>query len=1584
MLIFQSFVDSDDLETIRKYRNTNFIINGEQVGPRIIQKEKLSPCQRRNKRLQAEMQDIDVTNTADEEIELESEVVDESLEDIAMKRYEEMEQQVGRKVKVDTWKGKGVKRICLCNTKEYKVVKGKFGNKSVKIKLTVNRNTRNAAASKQKKKICLCNLAKKIIKTTAELTAVQNKDALSKTLNEVLDTLNLNDDMVPNEKYDVTVSSTKLVDPIDVEEIESVSEKKICVCKKRKKNVSLKIVRKTCEATVMVDAQTKIPDSTENNQNELIEHDNEDDSAEEDPTNKHDDADEEQDQEKLERGNEVADHFEDEIQSSVDGSQELPIVEDEAKGDKLDRKKSRKKKKRVCLCNKKIKNVAIKITKTRASGWSVETENSTDLKEGQNVEATELDRSPVEATTKETKSDDDLSKAKSMRKKRICLCERQLKDVAIRIIRTTSDSFSKKHIHVVKRHRTNNLKNLKYRMKFEQRILDGEAEISKLKWRKRKKKLCFCDFHLESIDEEIHTKEQIPEPIEKIDSIEEQQGGDTLKSKEEVQFKEQVPGPIEKIGSIENKREGDTLRSKTKESSLYEIYNRHERIEDQSEPNLLSTQTTQSSLQEILKPPRGYVDGTEEQSESNVLFVKASENDKIEEQMQEAINKNHDLTKVAEKSNITDATSQTSISVRIVKEHSLQRILSSSSKVKKNDHSETNGSTMVKTGPTKNKTSCLCKDQNPKKILITRNNLSKIEFDKIPMQLKSQNKADVENMRKLKQKKKVCFCEDLLMKEILEDEDNQSASSDELEANRSCQEIVSPRNTKQTIDKYSDGEKEVEIVIRKRYVAESSYGKYQDMQELVDEMLEGTDNRLTKLHKFKEAGEMTNKSKKLPNVKCIKKQCKAIIKENRSIDNEKLEIDASNENAVNDTKMKRRKKKKKNTESCRCDCNCPEIAFCNRSSLIELIDASELLSACNKEESEMLDTRKCNDSVYKVLYASDLKPIIEESNEDEDKLNERNQNRNMKKYKCTTDDLREDQKKETCTGISNCYKDTICNRLSPIILFDPIEQSTLSIASTLSEEMTLYQRTQTKERHYTKSHRNTSNHKALKRKSKSSLVRLLDSDDDLSLNTDHVSDSANVELKSIIDELNQDLLNTKGSQKASKCNQMDSFYEDQGDGITIEQLHRKKPSLMSPDSHLETSKEKVNKVCDGSYSTEDYGNGKMNEIKQQVLKTPDARDSGCAIEESKELNQKSQNQDIKFATKQLSKDVSSHKISKQTETFCVASHDFEKDKNLSKRSLSKFSEPYGHSISNTDPVSKTFSIKELKSAVSHSKKGILDEDILRKPKKKSSILNTITKCIADAERHIKKPFKRICSYTEDTVNKKASPIKPLNLDKHSKSREVIEMNKLYVNSEKKSGREECRSLDNKRSGHNAQVKEISLGKDQSTTEVTNSSATDDQQMQCSNKYKFEEGTVSNETSSIASDNNNKVSNIKSDTKSNLAKETSHIGSQTKKSTVSTNHSIENLTNGDISDQKDNSTCNRSVLPYSNEPSQSLTLITEPVIKMSDFTQQKSDTVPSISAKWSSISSKRTKYINAITEYTDNKIQPKILTKVVTV
>nr|CAH7745909.1 unnamed protein product [Callosobruchus chinensis] len=398
----RSFVNINDLETIRKYRNTNFIITGRQVSQRKFRKEKMSLCQRRNKRLQTEVRDADAPYATDVDIALESEIVDESLEDIAIKRYEEIEQQVGRKVKVDTWKGKGVKSICLCNTKKYQVVKGKFGNKSVKVKLTVNRNTRNAAGSKQKMRVCLCNLAKKIIETTAELTTAQNKDALSKTLTGILDTLA--DDGMSNGENGVTVSPTKLVDPIDVEEIENFSKQKICICKKRKKNVSLKIIRKNSKkSTVMLDAQTEIPDSIEDDQNVFDENDGEklklngDEKLSmvpyEDAIDEYDEtyyvqlADKEQDQEKLESNNEVPEH--------IDGSQNLQVVENKAKGanqDKLDKKSSLKKRARVCLCNRKIKNVAIKITKTMAFGRAVRAGDSSDLKEGQTVEETKLDR----------------------------------------------------------------------------------------------------------------------------------------------------------------------------------------------------------------------------------------------------------------------------------------------------------------------------------------------------------------------------------------------------------------------------------------------------------------------------------------------------------------------------------------------------------------------------------------------------------------------------------------------------------------------------------------------------------------------------------------------------------------------------------------------------------------------------------------------------------------------------------------------------------------------------------------------------------------------------------------------------------------------------------------------------------------------------------------------------------------------------------------------------------------------------------------------------------------------------------------
>nr|CAI5823672.1 unnamed protein product [Callosobruchus analis] len=1467
----RSFVDSDDLETIRKYRNTSFIINAPQGKPRKFRKEKTSRCQRRNKRLQTEVQDIDVTYATGADIEPESQVVDESVEDIAMRTYEEMEPQIGRKVKVDTWKGKGVKR--------------KFGNKSVKIKLTVNRNTRNAADVKQKKKICLCNLAKRIIKTTAELTTAQNKDALSKTLTGVLDSLGLSEDMVSSQEHNVAVSSTKLVHPIDIEEVENISVRRICVCKKRKKNVSLRIIRKTCESTAMVDAQTEIRDSTEGAQTKVNEDGNKigeeeklnDDENQNvgsygDATNKNERlTDEEQDQVKMESNNEVPNNFEDGIQSSVDGSQELRIGENEAEGakqDKVNRKRSLKKRKRICLCKKKIKNVTVKITKTMASGWSIETEDKPGLTGGQKAEETEHERA-----AKEIKSKDYSENTKSMRKKRICLCEKQLNDLTIKIIRT-SDLSAKKHIRVFKRKRKSSLRKLEHRKKFGQYKLDGEAdlEISKMKWRKIKKKLCFCDFHLESIDEEMHTKEELSGSIEKMKSIEEQSEKSNLGyTTSEMHIKGELPGPMAKTGSIEDELEESNLESEASENSLREIFNpgeRPDRIEDQSQPNLLCSEFTQTSLHKILVPPKRYIVETEEQPESNILFVKANQNSKIEQQSQKdelasEVNENQDNVKAPKQWDTVQANIPTTFPT--VNQHSLQNIQFSSNKIKGNNKKETTGSKIDKTGPAKDKESCLSKAQKPKKILINSNKLGKIEIDKIPMQLGSDAGVDT---RKLKHKRKVCFCEDLLKKEVSEDARDLSVLSSELY-------------------KKEDG-----IVIRKTYGAEFSYEMYQETQGLVDEILDGACNRFKKLHELKETGEMSDKLKKLPNIKCSKEQFKGVVMENRSTGSEIPDTTEPNKDDVIGTKVTQKEK------TCGCDCNCPENAFCNKPSLIGL-GSNNRLSACIKQGYETPDARRCNESVYKVLYASDLKAIIEESNENESKSRNKNQ-------KSTGNIIEMNEGKEECTSISNVYKNTICNRLSPIILFDlnklsPQSTTFAAVRSSpdkLSVEMALDHNTQTKPRNFTKSHfvRSTSNDKTFD----SSLVRLLDFDEDVSLSTNFASEVSNAKLKAIVDELDEDHMETKESKKSSKCKQADCFNEKQGDDI-MNGLFQKEPSSLvlpkSSDNNLETGKEKLKKIPDGS------GIG-------------------------------SQTQDITFTTERLSKGVSSHKESNQRKEICLTSSNFGKDEVFSKPSLSTFPDSCDDSKPRTDAV-KSSNVTKLKSGVVQSDKDNFDNEV---SKNQSGGVS------------------RICSYTEDTISKIASPIKTVDPGKHLTS-SMKQMDKTSEHRETKSATNECRSWYNRKSVHNAQAKRMKFMERQASTEATNGQMLDNQQY-C-NSCKAEGGKASNISPLIASENtvtdstDNADKSIESTVtniaKANLTKRLTHQGTQTKK----TKEPAIILTNSEISYQKEKvrmnnwsfenrSIYNHSLLLVSNDSSGTLTLIHEPVTMTSTSTQHSSD------------------------------------------
>nr|CAH7745910.1 unnamed protein product [Callosobruchus chinensis] len=1090
------------------------------------------------------------------------------------------------------------------------------------------------------------------------------------------------------------------------------------------------------------------------------------------------------------------------------------------------------------------------------------------------------------------------SKAKSLRKKMICLCEKRLKDLAIKIIRATSQPSSKKHIHVFKRKWTNNPKKLEYRKKVGPHIPDEgtDVEMRKMKWRKKKKKLCFCEFHLESIDEEMHIREELP-------------------------------GPIEKTNSIEKHSERDILESKTSENSWHEIFDtgeKYDRIKEPSLPNLIAKKITQSSLQEVLKPTRASLVGVEEKSQPNISFIECSENNEKDQSQEEklatAVNQTQDDIKAGKQ---WVARSLTNISAT-VKEHSLEDIQLISRTNEGNNHDETIGSTMVKTQPTKNE-----------------ENYSS-EGQKIgPQQLKPGSEANVDSTRKLKQKKKVCFCEDILKKQILEDPGDLPASSDRLgkqeKVDRSNQEVAKSRSTNKPTDVHYDNKgmlciyltmqmlelvdnllgNEDEIAIRERYVAEFSYEKYQEMQGLVDELLESDINGFENTHGLKEASKISDESKELPNITSCKKRCEAAVDQNRSINSKKPETAEATKDAIADTEMKQNKK------ACRYICNHLETAFYDIPSVIGLIASNELLSVCNEQEFEVPDTRTCNEPVYKVLYASDLKPIIEESYEEESKLYDKDQKSteiksSTKQYRRTMNSIKVVQNDKTCTRISDCYKNMICNRLSSLVLLDSDEHLAQSVASAagnyfsekLLDKITSDQSTQTKERNFIKNHslRSTSTDEAFKRRSKSSLVGLWDSDGNFSLNTDYVNGMSNSELKATNDKFNERLTKTKGSKKANKFSQTGHFYEEQDYGTTINKLLEKKASLMillSPDNHFETSKKKGNEIyrsCGTSYSTGSWKKGNINRGNRRKLKTCVARDVGCNIEECKEnkpLNilsdQESQSEDVKFTTKSISTGVSTHIVSNQNKKLCIDRRSFEKYKVVSKHSLSRFTEPCQH-FTDTEQVSETSDMTELKSTARHLKEGILNDGISRKPKRRRSVIDTITKYIAGAEKQIKKPFKKIGSYTEDAINKSASAIKSLDLGERLMS-SVKQMVEMHISSEKKSDTNECKNLYDKNSGHISQAKKINLIKDQISAKITSCRISHDQQNErCkTGDEKASDGSMfisSNDRLTDIADKSRKVSNLAqaSDYKNCSAKRRSCKGTQIKKAVI-TNQSV---------------------------------------------------------------------------------------------
>ncbi|CAH1960585.1 unnamed protein product [Acanthoscelides obtectus] len=1024
----RSFVDPEDLEAIRKYRDTSFIIVDPQVDPRVVQ---LVSCgrRRRNKRIQADIQGIDVIYTVKEpqsqivrqsDVLLQSEVapllkaasrseviphsavpefgivppevVDESLDDIVKQKHRE-EANLRRKLKVDAWAGKGIKRICLCDIKKSKTVKGTCGNKSLKIKLSVNRKTSDAVEAKQKKKNCLCNLTKKIIQTSAELN-VENGDGLAQTLVGIL-------------------------------------EHKICICRKRKRNMLVKVMKKIYASSA--DTQTEVVESKDQYQNELEVYESERDKEENkigvagfrDKTNKDvgylDNTDalhRGRNQKEVKPADEIPKSLEHRIQDALQEMQTEGVKVDT--GYKIGTKESCNRNKQVCICNKKIKNVAIEITKSTTARWTV----GTGVKE-----EGELDRSYVEIKLLgiEYQGKSQRGSIISKRKKRVCLSKKRLKNVAIRITKT-SDPSTLKILQVFAGPRSTDMKGLKYKF-----------------GKEKKKRTCFCDLPLDSIDEEIIT------PLERIDgnigqsetNIKETKVNKTLEVqpkssegsdvvREDYQRKsletETSKGTLQEVVMIpDNGSQKSPKNSLNTEGVAEDTQNTSTSSEGSSKggfhPVISSRERTTPDLIDIIVTTKGPF-GSQEVFQASDLGTKGTKNSLQEILKPSGGPQANNLT-----TGIEDGTKDERESERTEEESAVNE-KSPSSRTVEIYYGDRK---MDKTQPT-NQKSCLSKGHKARNKLISADNLGRIQHEKVLHELKLGSGSEVKDVSSVgisKQKKTVCFCDEAMESELLEktvelpsnvggvniNDVTPNILNSQNEDEDSKKKRVRPRNSRRKWKNKRDAEEngENEVAIREKYVAEFSYEEYQEIQGFVDEILEGILVRLQQRH-------TTEENKNL--VMLTHKNC------NQLSSNAKGHASIR----VDDKKVKQKKK------TCRCDCSCPETAFCNRPSLIGLLGSDELLSACIEKECDMPDAKKCRkDTECRDLNSSELMPIREES-----KKGAINANPNktiggdidIKTYDRSRSNRRESGRNETSTIIGGCYKSTICNRVGSIVLFD--------------------------------------------------------------------------------------------------------------------------------------------------------------------------------------------------------------------------------------------------------------------------------------------------------------------------------------------------------------------------------------------------------------------------------------------------------------------------------------------------------------------------------------------------------------------